>query len=98
MKHWHVVNRFRFTVFMTAVILTICTLVGLAFGAYNASGSTEQSYETITIQAGDTRWSIAEEYAPAGQDVRNYIYEICDKNNIEAGDLIEGQDLVIPVK
>ena len=83
---------------MTAVILTVCTLIGLAFGAYNASGSTVHSYETITIQPGDTLWAIAEEYAPQGQDIRSYIYEICDKNNIDSGELIEGQDLIIPVQ
>lgn len=98
MKHYHIVNRFRFTVFMAAVILTVCTLIGLALGVYNASGTTYHSYETITIQSGDTLWSIAEEYAPANQDIRDYIYEICDKNDITASDLVQGQDILIPVE
>ena len=98
MRHLHIVNRFRFTVFMVSVLLIVSMAVGLLIGSFNASGSTKYSYETITIQSGDTLWSIAEEYAPEGQDIRDYIYEICDKNDIKAGDIVQGQDIMIPVQ
>ena len=97
MKHYHIVNRFRFTVFVVTLILTMGMITGLVFGSFNASGETRHSYETITIQYGDTMWSLAEQYAPADQDIRDYIYEICDKNNIKAGELTEGQEILIPV-
>lgn len=98
MRHLHVVNRFRFTVFLVTCFLIISMTFGLLIGSFNASGSTKHTYETITIQSGDTLWSIAEEYAPEGQDIRDYIYEICDRNNIKAGDITQGQDIEIPVQ
>ena len=97
MKRYHIVNRFRFTMFMVVVILTLGTITGLIFGSFNAEGTTRHSYETITIQYGDTLWSIAEEYAPENEDIRDYIYEICDKNGIKAGEIMQGQDILIPV-
>ena len=97
MKHLHIVIRFRFTMFVAAVILTIGTIIGLIAGSFNASGTTRTTYEVITVQSGDTLWSIAEQYVPEDKDIRDYIYEICDKNNIKAGDIMQGQDLMIPV-
>ena len=98
MKHLHIVNRFRFTVFMASVILIISMLTGLLIGSFNASGSTKHSYETITVQSGDTLWTIAEQYKPDSQDIRDYIYEVCDRNDIKAGDLVQGMDIEIPVQ
>ncbi len=98
MKHLHIVNRFRFTVFMASVILIVSMLIGLLIGSFNASGSTKHSYETITVQSGDTLWTIAEQYKPDSQDIRDYIYEVCDRNDIKAGDLVQGMDIEIPVQ
>ena len=97
MRHLHIVNRFRFTVFVVTVILMLSTAIGLIAGSFNAEGSTRNTYETITIQSGDTLWSIAEEYAPAGTDIRDYIYEVCDRNNIKSGEIVQGQEITIPV-
>lgn len=96
--HWHVVNRLRFTVFLAAIILTFGMIGGVMIGSFDAEGSTKHSYQTITIQSGDTLWSIAEEYAPSDQDIRDYIYEVCDLNSIKAGDIVQGQDILIPVE
>ena len=95
--HLRIVNRFRFTVFMVVVILTVCSTIGLLVGSFNASGSTRKSYEVITIQSGDTLWSIAADYKSDDQDIRDYIYEICDKNDIKAGEIMQGQNILIPV-
>lgn len=95
--HWHVVNRLRFTVFMVTVLLVFGMTVGLIAGSFDAEGSSRTTYETITVQYGDTLWDIAENYKPADRDIRDYIYEICDKNDISSGEIYQGQNLVIPV-
>ena len=95
--HRHVINRIRFTTFMVVVMLIIGMAGGLMFGTLNAEGSSKTTYETITVQDGDTLWEIAETYKPAGKDIRDFIYEICDYNKISAGEIYHGQDLVIPI-
>ena len=93
----HVVNRFRFTVFLAAVILTVGMIGGIMIGSFDAEGSSITAYEEITIQNGDTLWEIAQNYKPADQAIRDFIYEICDYNNISAGEIYQGQNIMIPI-
>ena len=95
--HRHIVNRVRFTAFMIVVILMAGMLTGLMFGSFDAEGSSKTIYKTITVSYGDTLWDIASRYKPEDKEIRNYIYEICDYNDISAGGIYEGQELTIPV-
>ena len=40
------------------------------------------SYEDYTVVQGDTLWSIASENLKSGQDIREYIYELKEINNM----------------
>ena len=95
--HRHVINRIKFTVLLVAVILMAGMVGGMMLGSYDAEGTSKTTYEMITVQYGDTLWEIAENYKPANKDVRNFMYEICDYNNISAGEIYQGQNLMIPV-
>ena len=95
--HRHIINRIRFTALMVAVILIVGMAGSLRMGTFKAEGSSRTTYETITVQDGDTLWAIAETYKPAGKDIRDFIYEICDYNNISAGAIYHGQDIIIPI-
>ena len=39
-------------------------------------------YEDYTVVQGDTLWSIASENLKSGQDIREYIYELREINNL----------------
>lgn len=52
---------------------------------------TEAEY---TIRAGDTLWSIAEENANECQDLREYVYQLKQANNIDST-LEVGQNIII---
>ena len=71
-----------------ALLLIIAAALFLVFGwqnlgeldpQYKASHSPE-NFVTYTIHTGDTLWTIAESYAPADMDPREYIY-IIEQNN-----------------
>lgn len=47
-----------------------------------------------TVQAGDTLWSIAEENANECQDLREYVYQLKQANNIDST-LEVGQNIII---
>ena len=71
-----------------ALLLIMAAALFLVFGwpgfgkldpEYQASQSPE-NFVTYTIHTGDTLWTIAESYAPADMDPREYIY-IIQQNN-----------------
>lgn len=50
--------------------------------------------EEYVVQKGDTLWNIASEYASEHQDLREYIYQLKQVNNIDSS-LKEGQTIII---
>ena len=44
-------------------------------------------YNQVKVELGDTLWEIASEYGPADMDVRQVVHEICQLNDITAGQL-----------
>ncbi len=70
------------------LLLAIAAALFLVFGwpgagklapEYQASQN-PKNFAVYTIYPGDTLWSIAEDYAPADMDLREYIY-ILEQNN-----------------
>lgn len=95
-RQYRVRSKFRFTVFITLLILLI--IMGLSYLTGNgiAKGATENSYYTVEVVAGDNLWSIASAHASEDQDIRSFVYAIAAANDITAGDLQPGQELIIP--
>lgn len=55
-------------------------------------------YEQITVHTGDTMWAIADRWAEQGEDVREVIYRICEKNSLASTNVKPGQKLLVPVR
>ena len=69
----------------------------------NAKDDTEDAmfkyYTGVTVEAGDSLWSIANRYADYRQykDTATYIAEVCSINNLEdAAEIRAGQRLIVP--
>ena len=76
-------------------VAILAGIVGLAL--LLCGHGTKQSpeiWETYTVSAGETLWSISKQYAPKGTDVRDYIYRLQKKNGIGA-DLQAGQTIEV---
>ncbi|MBJ7602936.1 MAG: LysM peptidoglycan-binding domain-containing protein [Candidatus Dormibacteraeota bacterium] len=68
----------------------------LAFGlARSALGGAPTAYETVTVQPGDTVWSIAAEHYPQS-DTRVKVGEIEHDNSLSGPSLHPGQRLKLP--
>ena len=50
------------------------------------------------ITAGDTLWTIAETYMTDVFDIREAVYELCQLNEISAGELYVGMTIQIPIQ
>lgn len=84
-----IVNKKRFITVITILIITLISIFNLSF----AKAKVET--ENITVSAGDTLWGIACEYKKSGQDVREYIYELRQLNNLNDCVIYPGQVLKI---
>lgn len=85
----------------SGIILISVILGTILFGTIRTeAASSEETYKyytSISIQTGDTLWSIAEQYGTAEcGDITDYIEEICSLNHITDDDIHAGQYLTIP--
>ena len=93
---YYIASKFRFTMFMAITVLIIAMILGAVFGTSVDGASVNKAYYVITVQSGDTLWSIAEEYNDSKTDIRKLIYEISDLNDLEDAHIYIGQQLLIP--
>lgn len=93
---YYIISKFRFTAFIVATILVFAIIMGAVFGTTVSGASVTKAYYVITVESGDTLWSIASEYGSNRNDVRQLIYEISNLNELESSEIYIGQQLLIP--
>lgn len=84
-----IVNKKRFISVVTILTIVVITL----FSKCSATKKVEA--EEITVSAGDTLWSIACEYKKSGQDVREYLYNLRELNELNDCIIYPGQVIKI---
>jgi len=97
--HYRIANPVRFFIF-----IFICTMI-LSFAAFTVFGgsgradaSSARTYAQVTVSENDTLWGLVEKYNPDGRiNVRSAIYDVCEINDVDAGDIRPGDTLFIPV-
>ncbi|MCM3661815.1 LysM peptidoglycan-binding domain-containing protein [Georgenia satyanarayanai] len=85
----------------SVLVLTVALTAAVAGGGWLGSLTADaQGYqgpvERVSVATGDTLWAIAAATAPEGQDVRDVVDEILQLNGLASGDLVVGQQLVVP--
>jgi hypothetical protein len=73
------------------VVAVLGVLVGLGF-AHGVQGTAPVEYETVTVQAGDMLWNLAQRRYP-NEDVRGRVAEIERENGLTDPVLHTGQTL-----
>ena len=96
MKTVRIKNKFRFITFVTIMVLLISMAIGAMFPVVALSEYSGGSYVEVCVKSGDTLWTLAERYGNTNKDIREFIYEICDLNGINASGLIAGMTIRIP--
>lgn len=88
----------KFKRFMFISILFISILVFASMTTLNAYSKDIPQYNYITVENGDTLWSIASDYAEKDNtDIRELIYEISFENSIYNASIHPGDVIKIPV-
>ncbi|MDR2323202.1 MAG: LysM peptidoglycan-binding domain-containing protein [Microbacterium sp.] len=80
-------------------VAAVIAFAALSGGSALASGeqTTGNTFTTITVQPGDTLWSIAGEVAP-NADPRDVVAKISQLNLVDGGVIEVGQHLAIPAE
>jgi LysM repeat protein len=92
----------QLTVFLTFFILSF--VFGAVMHAYATNDTplttiplgSNPLYETHTVDSGQTLWFIAKQYVPTTMDIRDYIDELIELNQLDTNVLFVGQRLLIP--
>lgn len=86
-------NKRRFTAFiilLTMIIISTGYIVNAA-----TTNQVETFYKTVRVAGGDTLWEIASKYSQ-NSDLRAYIYEVKELNQLEGDTIYKGQELYLP--
>ena len=102
--HLRITRRGRVVLAALASLPLVAALIALAvFGANSAvangaeTSAASQSFDYVTVQAGETLWGIAEEMAPTA-DPRDVIADIVSLNQLPSSEVQPGQRLAVPGK
>ncbi len=97
-KKYYIESKIRFTIFILTLVLIILMSVSAMFHNVYADGkgAVTNTYYAVTVESGDTLWSIALKYSDGKTDIRKFIYEITNLNNLDSAEILIGQQLLIP--
>lgn len=88
--------------FRKSLIVSAFIIFGILFSIKNSASSEGISeYKTITVNSGDTLWSIAEYEKSSNsyykdEDIRDVVLNIKKVNNLDSCNIVENQSLIIP--
>lgn len=60
------------------------------------AGTEGEQPVTVTVEAGDTLWGFAEQYAPEGVSAQEFITEVRVHNQLPTGRVTAGQEIELP--
>ena len=84
-------------IFGLSLVLIICIIFGVNNKKQNPEASNQKYYACITIDEGETLWTIAEEhYSEEYNSYQEYIDEVKFINNLTDDTIYRGAKLVIP--
>lgn len=95
-KTYRLRSRLGFTLFVAMILIGITFTFNTIVGLNDANSDTQQTYQEITVYAGDTIWDIVDSYIDDNSDIRKAVHKVCQVNQISADQLYEGQTLLIP--
>ncbi len=98
LRKYKIVSPVRFFIFvLLSTLIMVFGLVSL-FTSARTEAASVSSYVQVEVQNNDSLWSIASDYTDDSIDIRDFIDEICEVNDIGANESIHaGDQIFIPI-
>jgi hypothetical protein len=96
-KTYRICSKKRFFIFLL-LLVTVSFWVGGYVNAEDSDISASTAYVDVEVRSGDTLWRIAGAYNSEDKDIRQFIYEISEINDIKGGYIYPGDIIKIPVE
>ena len=82
---------------MLALVVFSSLAVALYF-SYETGSAAEDvlHFDEVQVNPGDTLWTLAGPYRPAGMDIRDYVDIVAEINGVEDGIIQPGQRITMP--
>lgn len=93
---YKVTNMKKFKKFMFVSILSVSMFIFTFTATLNAYSKDIPQFDFISVQEGDTLWSIASSYS-GNVEIRELIYNITKENNIQNSSIYPGDIIRIPL-
>lgn len=97
-SRYRVVDPIRFFIF---IFICVCTIVFAGFAIVDntsAQAASVSTYKQVVVQNNGSLWDIADDYCKSDMDIRDYIYDICEVNDIDANEYLQpGDVLFVPI-
>lgn len=91
------VKRKKFTLMPAITLAALSLMVALpTLSNMHLYAATAQHYKVVTVQPGDTLWSIASSNTANDGDVQETIDRISATNHLQASTILPGEHLRIP--
>ena len=81
---------------ISVIILSIILIISVL--SFKAMTEKEIYYKDIEIKNGQTLWQIAESEFGSNSDIRKYVYQIKQINNLKNSNLTPGQIIKVPIE
>ena len=88
-RTWHVRSGWRLSLFITLVLTLL--LSAMSFFLFKGNAMEAASHCLVwDVEEGDTLWTIASAYLPRGRDIRDYVEEIKERNQLRTSNITAG--------
>ena len=97
MRRYRVSSKIRFSIFLAFISVLILSTYMAFVGVTDAQGDTVERYEIISVNDGDSLWTLAKNHVPKDMDIREYVYHVAKYNDVDPGDLKPGEKIKLPI-
>ena len=83
---------------VVALVILVVTAVGIARPKNNGVEAETGTYIEYYVKPGDTLWDIAKSYSNNNVDLRDFVREIEEKNQLTSAAIYIGDMLLVPTR
>lgn len=95
---YRIVDPVRFFIFILVTVMFVAFFSISVINSNKAEAASIDTFMQVEIQEYDSLWSLAEQYCNVNMDLRDYIDDICNINDIDSNDMLHpGDVLFVPL-